>query len=152
MSARVYSVSGQTEGRRKVFLEWKSIDLPYELSLTCGGNVNYYKSVHYPIPTCEKREHPGNFQNKSVSSAFNWVSRYIIFLAKLKGRRRAFLEGARRGITLWDHPQEHLFVIRNKKVPPYVKFEGERKAFLGGCNKEDHIMRLPPRAFLCHKK
>ena len=100
MSAQVYSVSGQTEGRRKAFLEWKSVDLPYELSLTCGGNVNYYKSVHHPIPTCEKREHPENFQNKSVSSAFNWVSRYIIFLAKLKGRRRTFLEGARRGITL----------------------------------------------------
>ena len=37
------------------------------------GNVNYYKSVHQPIPTREYREHPGNFQNKSVSSAFNWV-------------------------------------------------------------------------------
>ena len=35
--------------------------------------------------------HPGNFQNKSVSSPFNWVSRYILFLAKLKGRRRPFL-------------------------------------------------------------
>ena len=27
MSARVYSVPGQTEGRTKAFLEWKSIDL-----------------------------------------------------------------------------------------------------------------------------
>ena len=51
MSAQVYSVPGQTEGRRKAFLEWKSIDLSYELSLTCRGNVNYYKSVHHPIPT-----------------------------------------------------------------------------------------------------
>ena len=33
----------------------------------------YYKSVHQPIPICEKRELPGNFQNKSVSSAFNRV-------------------------------------------------------------------------------
>ena len=122
MSAQVYSVPGQTEGRRKAFLEWKSIDLSYELSLTCGGNVNYYKSVHHPIPTRENREHPGNFQNKSVSSAFNWVSRYILFLAKLKGRGRPFLEGARRGITLWDYPQEHLVVIRNEKVSPFVKF------------------------------
>ena len=73
MSAQVYSVPGQTEGRSKAFLEWKSIDLSHELSLTCGGNVNYYKSVHQPIPTRENREHPGNFQNKSVSSAFNWV-------------------------------------------------------------------------------
>ena len=29
----------------------------------------YYKSVQL-IPTCKNWEHPGNFQNKSVSSAF----------------------------------------------------------------------------------
>ena len=71
MNAQVYSVSGQTERKRKAFFEWESIDLSYELSLTCGVNVNCYKSVHHPIPTRENREHPGNFQNKSVSSAFN---------------------------------------------------------------------------------
>ena len=71
MSAQLYSVPGQTEGRNKAFLEWKSIDLSYELSLTCGGNVDYCKSVHQPIPTCESREHPGNFQTKPVSSAFH---------------------------------------------------------------------------------
>ena len=72
MSAQVYSVPGQTtEGKRKTFFEWKSIGLSYEVSLTCGVNVNYYKSVHHPFPTREDREHPGNFQNKSVSSAFN---------------------------------------------------------------------------------
>ena len=55
---------------------------------TCGDNVNYYENVHHPIPTPENGEHPGKFQNKSVSSAFNRVSRYIFFLAKLKGTRR----------------------------------------------------------------
>ena len=64
MNAQVYSVPGQTEGTRKPFFEWKSINPTY------GVNVNYYKSVHHPI-SCENREHPGNFQNKSVSSAFN---------------------------------------------------------------------------------
>ena len=71
MSAQVYSVPGQTEGRTQVFLEWKSIDLSHELSLTCGGNANYYKSVHQSIPTRENREHADNFQNKSVFSAFS---------------------------------------------------------------------------------
>ena len=71
MSAQVYSVPGQTEWRSKAFLEWKNIDLSDELSLICGGHVNYYKSVHLPIPTRETREHPGNFQDKSVSSPFN---------------------------------------------------------------------------------
>ena len=58
MSAQVYSVPGQTEGKRKAFLEWKNINLSYWLSLTCGGNINYYKSAHHPIPTCENKEHP----------------------------------------------------------------------------------------------
>ena len=59
------------KGEGRLFLEWKSIDLSYEISLTYGGNVTYYKSVHYPIPTRENKEHPGNFQNESVNSAFN---------------------------------------------------------------------------------
>ena len=54
MSVQVYSVPGQTEGRRKAFLEWKSIHFSYELSLPGGGNINYYKSVHHPIPIREK--------------------------------------------------------------------------------------------------
>ena len=28
-------------------------------------------NVYYPIPTRENKEHPGNFQNKSVSPAFD---------------------------------------------------------------------------------
>ena len=43
MSARVYSVPGQNEERRKAFLEWTNIDL--------SSNVNCYKSVHHPILT-----------------------------------------------------------------------------------------------------
>ena len=68
MSAQVYSVPDQTEVTRKAFLEWASIDLSSKLSLTCGGNVNYFKNVLHPISTCENKEHPGNFQNKLVSS------------------------------------------------------------------------------------
>ena len=71
MRAQVYSVPGQTKGRRKAFLERKSIDLPYKLSLTCGGNINYCKSVQHPIPTPGNSEHLGNFQNKSVSFLFS---------------------------------------------------------------------------------
>ena len=61
MSAQVYSVPGQIEGKRKAFFERKSIDLSYELSLTCGVNINYHKGVHHPISTRKNREHPGNF-------------------------------------------------------------------------------------------
>ena len=116
MSAQVYSVPGQTEGKRKAFLEWTSIDISSKLSLTCGGDVNYYKSVHHPIPTLGVEIWNTLAQNRSVSSSFNWVSRYILFLAKLKGRGRPFLEGARRSAILWDYLQEHLVVMRDEKV------------------------------------
>ena len=70
MRPQVYFVPGETERRKKVFLERKSIGLSYELSLTCARNVNYYKGVHHHIPTRVNRKHPGNFQNKSGTSVF----------------------------------------------------------------------------------
>ena len=51
MNVQVYSVPGETEWRRRAFLEWTKIDLPSKLSITCGSNFTYYKSVHHPIPT-----------------------------------------------------------------------------------------------------
>ena len=113
MSAQLYSVPDQTEKRRTDFLEWKSIDLSCKLSLTCWGNANFIKVL--TIPTRENRKHPGNFQNKSISSPFIWDSRHIFISAKLKGRVRSFLKVARRGATLSDYRQEHLVVIRDKK-------------------------------------
>ena len=73
---------------------------------------------------CGNKEHPGNLQNKPISFPFNWVSRYILFLAKLKRRGRSFLEGARRTrAALWDYPQEQLVVIGDEKVCTFMKFE-----------------------------
>ena len=79
MSAQEYSAPSQTEERMNAFLEGKSIDLSSEQSL---------KSVHHPILTRENNEHPGNFQNKSVNSAFNRVSWYILSLAKPEGCKK----------------------------------------------------------------
>ena len=130
ISAQVYSVPGPTEGRRKAFLEWKSIDLysinlhvgTFELtSLTCGGNVNCYESDHHPSPTRGNREHLGNFENKWVSSPFSWV--YSSLLGQTKGERKAFLKSVIRGTVFWDYSQEHLVVIRDEKLSPFVKFE-----------------------------
>ena len=78
----------------------------------------------YSYSAFGNREHfAGHFQKKSVSCRFSLVSRYILFLAKLKGRGRPFLEGARRRTTLWDYLQGHLAVTRDEKVSPFVKFE-----------------------------
>ena len=122
MSIQVFSVPGQTEGKRKTFFKWKSMDLSYQISLTCGANVNYYKSVDHSIPTCENREHPDNFQNKSGSSAFIWGVQVYSLLGQTEGERKAFL-GSKKGVTLWDYCQENLVVIREEKVCPFVKFE-----------------------------
>ena len=68
------------------------------------------------------REHFGSFRNKSGESSFKWVPRYILFLAKLKGKGRIFfLEGTRIGAALWDYPEEHLVFIRDEKVCRFVK-------------------------------
>ena len=78
--------------------DWSSINVSSKLSLTYVGNVNYYVSVHHPIPTRANREDLGIFQNKSLSSPFNyWVSRYILFLAKLNARGRPFWRVQRGG-------------------------------------------------------
>ena len=39
----------------------------------------------------------GSFQNRSASSSFKLVSKYTLYLDKLRRTRRTFLKGARRG-------------------------------------------------------
>ena len=96
MSAEIYSVPGQTEGKRKTFLEWISIDLSSKLSLTCGGNFFYCKSVHHLISTRGNRERPCNFFSFQLS----------VQVFSLHGQT----EGERK-------------VIRDEKASPFVKFE-----------------------------
>ena len=50
------------------------------------------------------------------------MSRYILFLAKLKRRGCLFLEDGRRGPHL-RLLQEHSVVIRDEKVCPFMKFK-----------------------------
>ena len=79
-------------------------------------------------------QYPGNFQNKSGSSSLKRMPRYVLLLTKLKGRVRPFLlecpcwwgRGVGvlvEGVTARDYPQEHLVVLRDKKVSPFVKFK-----------------------------
>ena len=44
-------------------------------------------------------------------------------LGQSEGERKVFLEGFRKGAKLEDYPQEHVVVIRDEKVSPFVKFE-----------------------------
>ena len=67
----------------------------------------------------EQEDH-SNFQNKSVNSPVNLVSRYILFLPKLKGKERSSLEGCKKG----DHIAR-LLLGRYKtwKILSFVKIE-----------------------------
>ena len=124
MSAQVYSVPGKTEGRRKAFLEWTSIVLSSKLSLTCGGNVNYYKMFIILFLLCLwGYGTPWQFSKQISKLSFQLLSSYVLLLTKLKGGGRLFLEGARWGVTLRDYLQEHLGVTRDEKPSPFVKFE-----------------------------
>ena len=44
-------------------------------------------------------------------------------LGQTERRRETILEAARSGAALWDYLPEHLFVIKDEKVCPFVKFE-----------------------------
>ena len=79
-----------------------SLDLFSSLNLlpTYRSNVKYYKNVHHPIPTLPVGTGstlPIFKINQYINSLFNWVSRYILFLPKLKGKERPFLEGCKKG-------------------------------------------------------
>ena len=74
MSAKVYYVPGQTEGRRKAFLVWESIDLSSKLSLNVGVMLTITKLfIILFLFACGNREHPGNFNSLSFSSPFNSI-------------------------------------------------------------------------------
>ena len=123
------------------------------LSLEGGGNVNYYKSAHHPIPTQGNREHPSNFQSKLASSTFNWVSSYILFLLKLKGRGRLFFEGCKKDDLIMRLPPRVLGChkrltslafckIWNNHTPPLFSIRPRYKQALQGMKFYDKFMDI----------
>ena len=110
MSYQVYSVPGQTEGT--------SIDFSSKISLTCGVKVNLYRSVHHPIPTLSVEIGNTLATFKKISKLSSKLSFQVYSLYS-----QTKLEAARMGAALWDYPQEHFLVIKDKNVCPFVKFE-----------------------------
>ena len=101
----------------------KSIGLSSKLFLTYGDNVNYYKSIHHPIPTRENRKHPGDFENKSVRLSLQLNVQIYSPLDQTEGETKTFFGGYKKRVMLSDYPQEHLVVIRDEKVSPFLKYE-----------------------------
>ena len=112
MTALVFSLPGETGGKGKAdFARGKYRFISY----ICSSSSIYYAFVN--------REHPGSLKNKSQSFSLEWVSRYILFLGKLGGRKNHFLEDARSGATSPDFAQEHLVVIKDEKISPLMQFK-----------------------------
>ena len=86
------------------------------LSLNCLLLVGVMLTIKKCSSSGGNIEHPGNVNNKSLASPFNWASWYIIFSAKLKERERHVLGSGVSGATLLDYPQQDLVVIRDEKV------------------------------------
>ena len=106
---QVYSVPRQTEGRWNVFLEWTSIDLSSKLSLTCGGNVNYYKCVHHAILTLETGQGtPRQFSKQIGNHSFHSSIHVCSLLGQSKGgggQEGFFGECKQEGQILRLHPR-----------------------------------------------
>ena len=80
-----------SEVRGKAFLKWKSIDLSSKLSLTYGGNVNYYKSVHHPIPILPVGTGtPWQFSKQISKLSFQLSFQIYSLLAQTEGERKTF--------------------------------------------------------------
>ena len=111
--------------RGKAFLKWTSIDLSFKLSITYGGNVSYYKSVHHPIPTLPVET--GNtlaiFKTNQETHLSVQFPDIFFSYPNWKEEKDLFWKGARKGTKLWDYPQKNLVVIQYEKVSPFVKFE-----------------------------
>ena len=79
-------------------MEWANVDSSSKLSLTRRGNINYYKSVHHPIPTL-----PVGIRNtlacpKQISKLSFQLSIQVYFLlGQTEEERKAFLGGCKKG-------------------------------------------------------
>ena len=89
-------------------MEWTSIDVFSKLSLTCAGKFSYYESVHHPIPTLTVQLCHGHSRNRMMLNNF----------------------------TIFKTNQSALLSIEYPGVISFWPTKGEKKAFVGGCNKE----------------
>ena len=90
MSAQVYSVPGQTNGRRKAFLEWTGIDSSSKLSFKSGGAFKYYKKKG------RQRQKRKDF-NKETIKRLSPRSKYYCFSDSRASRIRKFYLSANLG-------------------------------------------------------
>ena len=122
MSPQVNFVPGQTDGRRKAFLEWTSINLSSKLSLRSGGYVNYYKSVHHPISTLpDGIGAPRQFSKQISILSFQLSVQKCSLLGQSEGKKKASFGVCKKGGHSLRLPS--LGCYKRWKLSPFVKFK-----------------------------
>ena len=79
-------------------MEWTRINSSSKLPLICGGNVDYYESVHHPIPTLP--DGIGNTQAVFKTNQYALLSLSVQLCSLLdqsKGERKAFFGDCKKG-------------------------------------------------------
>ena len=90
-----------SEVRENAFLKWRNIDFSSKLSLIYGGNVNYYKSVHHPIPELLlclwEQGTPWQFSKQISKLSIQLSLQIYSLLAQTEGERKAIFGGCKKG-------------------------------------------------------
>ena len=117
-----FQVSTQVKGKWRHFWSGSKhssrfIDLSSKL-LHMGVILTIMKVLIILFLLCQEEQGtPWQYSKQISKISFQLSFRIYTLLAQpnLRGKKDISWKGARRGTTLWDYPQEHLVVIRDKK-------------------------------------
>ena len=124
MSAQVHFVSGQTEGRKKAFLEGTIIDLSSKPSLTCWVMLTIIKVFIILFLFCLKeRGTPWQFSKQISKLSFQLSLQVYSLLGQTEEERKAFFGGCKKGGHIVRLPSRALECHKRWKVSSFVKFE-----------------------------
>ena len=100
------------------------MDFSFKLSLSCVGNVNYYKSIHHPIPTRGNRGASLQFSEQISKLSFQLSVQVYSLLGQIEEQTKGFFGGCKNwgGHIVRLHSRSIGF-LKKWKVSPFVKFE-----------------------------
>ena len=123
MSAWVYSVSGQTEGRRKTFLEWRSND-KQSLTILVEIMLTIIKVFINLFLLCLwKKRTPKKFSKQISGLSFQLSFQVCSLFGQNEGEWKAFFRDCKKGAHVVKLTPRALGCHERWKVSPFVKFE-----------------------------
>ena len=123
MSAQVYSVHGQTEGKGRPFWRGQTHLHPLNYLLHVRVMLTIIKElIILLLPCLWKQRKPWKFSKQISKLSFLLSVQVHYFLGQSEEERKTFFGGCKKGDALCDYPQEYLIVIKDEKVCPLMKF------------------------------